>query len=124
MYAEQLDVNIVVASAFEEMRVRYFLGGSMASSAHGIYRAIRENSFLSFQLCHRHWTDLSHSVRHFLFPKFPQEPPEFTEVLFPTPLPLFPPVQFTSRSDFSRFPIPPETQHFGSPASHPKFTFN
>jgi hypothetical protein len=36
MDAEQLDVNFVVASAFVEMRVRYFLGGSMASSAHGV----------------------------------------------------------------------------------------
>jgi hypothetical protein len=39
-------------------------------------------------------------------PEFPQEPPEFTEASFPTPLPLFPPVQITSRSDFSRFPLP------------------
>jgi hypothetical protein len=47
MDAEQIHVNLTVASAFEEMRVRYFLGGSMASSAHGVYRATNDADFVA-----------------------------------------------------------------------------
>jgi hypothetical protein len=32
-------VNLLVVPAFETLRVPYFLGGSMASSVHGIYLA-------------------------------------------------------------------------------------
>jgi hypothetical protein len=39
MDAEQTQVHLLVVRAFELLRVPYFLGGSMASSVHGIYRA-------------------------------------------------------------------------------------
>jgi uncharacterized membrane protein len=39
MEAEQTQINLLVARAFEALDVPYYLGGSMASSVHGIYRA-------------------------------------------------------------------------------------
>ncbi len=39
MDTEQTQVNLLVVQAFEALRIPYFLGGSMASSVHGIYRA-------------------------------------------------------------------------------------
>ena len=47
MDAEQVQVNLTIASAFGEMRVRYFLGGSMASSAYGIYRVTNDVDFVA-----------------------------------------------------------------------------
>jgi hypothetical protein len=47
MNAEQTEVNLIVARAFEELGIRYFLGGSMASSAHGIYRATNDADFIA-----------------------------------------------------------------------------
>ena len=45
MDAEQTQVNLLVVRAFEALRVPYFLGGSMASSVHGIYRATADADF-------------------------------------------------------------------------------
>jgi len=47
MDAEQTQVNLLVARAFEALRVPYFLGGSMASSVHGIYRATADTDFVA-----------------------------------------------------------------------------
>ena len=47
MDTEQLDVSLTVVSAFDELNVPYFLGGSMASSAHGIYRATNDADFVA-----------------------------------------------------------------------------
>ncbi len=37
----------MVARAFDELRIPYFLGGSMASSVHGIYRATADADFVA-----------------------------------------------------------------------------
>jgi len=47
MDAEQTQVNLLVVRAFEALRVSYFLGGSMASSVHGIYRATADADFVA-----------------------------------------------------------------------------
>jgi len=47
MNGEQTDVNLIVARAFDELRIPYFLGGSMASSVHGIYRATNDADFVA-----------------------------------------------------------------------------
>jgi len=47
MDAEQTQVNLLVVRAFETLRVPYFLGGSMASSVHGIYRATADADFVA-----------------------------------------------------------------------------
>jgi hypothetical protein len=47
MESEQLEVTLTVARAFDELSVPYFLGGSMASSAHGIYRATNDADFVA-----------------------------------------------------------------------------
>jgi len=47
MDAEQTQVNWLVIRAFESLRVPYFLGGSMASSIHGIYRATADADFVA-----------------------------------------------------------------------------
>lgn len=47
MDAEQTQINLLVARAFEALRVPYYLGGSMASSVHGIYRATADADFVA-----------------------------------------------------------------------------
>ncbi len=47
MDAEQTQVNLLVVQAFEALGVPYFLGGSMASSIHGIYRATADADFVA-----------------------------------------------------------------------------
>ena len=47
MDAEQTEVNLVVIRAFDSLRIPYFLGGSMASSVHGIYRATADADFVA-----------------------------------------------------------------------------
>ena len=47
MDAEQTQVNLLVVRAFEALRIPYFLGGSMASSIHGIYRATADADFVA-----------------------------------------------------------------------------
>jgi len=47
MDAEQLQVNLLVARVLDELRIPYFLGGSMASSVHGIYRATADADFVA-----------------------------------------------------------------------------
>ena len=47
MNPEQSEVNLIVASAFDRLGVPYFLGGSMASSAHGVYRATNDADFIA-----------------------------------------------------------------------------
>ncbi len=47
MEAEQTQVNMLVVRAFEALGVPYFLGGSMASSVHGIYRATADADFVA-----------------------------------------------------------------------------
>ncbi len=47
MDAEQTAANLLVAQAFEQLGIRYLLGGSMASSVHGIYRATADANFVA-----------------------------------------------------------------------------
>lgn len=47
MEAEQTQVNLLVVRTFEALRIPYFLGGSMASSVHGIYRATADADFVA-----------------------------------------------------------------------------
>jgi len=47
MEADQTQVNLRVVRVFEALRIRYFLGGSMASSVHGIYRATADADFVA-----------------------------------------------------------------------------
>ena len=47
MDVEQTQVSLLVVRAFESLRVPYFLGGSMASSVHGIYRATADADFVA-----------------------------------------------------------------------------
>ena len=47
MDAEQTQVNLLVVKAFEALRIPYVLGGSMASSVHGIYRATADADFVA-----------------------------------------------------------------------------
>jgi hypothetical protein len=47
MDAEQTQVNLLVVRAFVALRIPYFLGGSMASSVHGIYRATADADFVA-----------------------------------------------------------------------------
>ena len=47
MDAEQIQVNLLVVRAFDALRIPYFLGGSMASSVHGIYRATADADFVA-----------------------------------------------------------------------------
>lgn len=47
MDAEQTQVNLLVIRAFDTLRIPYFLGGSMASSVHGIYRATADADFVA-----------------------------------------------------------------------------
>ncbi len=47
MEAEQTQINLLVARAFEALDVPYYLGGSMASSVHGIYRATADADFVA-----------------------------------------------------------------------------
>lgn len=53
MEAEQTQINLLVARAFEALDVPYYLGGSMASSVHGIYRATADADFVA-ALCPHH----------------------------------------------------------------------
>jgi hypothetical protein len=39
MNPEQTEVSLLVVKAFDRLRIACFLGASMASSVHGIYRA-------------------------------------------------------------------------------------
>jgi hypothetical protein len=53
MNGEQTDVNVIVTRVFDELRIPYFLTGSMASSVHGIYRATNDADFVAdMQLPH------------------------------------------------------------------------
>jgi hypothetical protein len=45
---EQDEVNLEVAGVFDDMNVPYFLGGSLASSTHGIYRATADSDFIAW----------------------------------------------------------------------------
>jgi len=47
MNTEQTEVNLLVVKAFDSLRILYFLGGSMASSVHGIYRATADADFVA-----------------------------------------------------------------------------
>ncbi len=47
MAAEQTQVILLVVRAFETLRIPYYLGGSMASSVHGIYRATAHADFVA-----------------------------------------------------------------------------
>ncbi len=47
MDTEQTQVNLLVVQAFEALHIPYFLGGSMASSVHGIYRATADADFVA-----------------------------------------------------------------------------
>ncbi|HAB18268.1 MAG TPA: hypothetical protein DCE44_17720 [Verrucomicrobiales bacterium] len=47
MDAEQTQVNLRVVRAFDALSIPYFLGGSMASSVHGIYRATADADFVA-----------------------------------------------------------------------------
>ncbi|MCX6903490.1 MAG: hypothetical protein NTW03_08435 [Verrucomicrobia bacterium] len=47
MEAEQTQVNLQVVRAFDALHIPYFLGGSMASSVHGIYRATADADFVA-----------------------------------------------------------------------------
>ena len=47
MDTEQTQVNLLVVRAFESLRIPYYLGGSMASSIHGIYRATADADFVA-----------------------------------------------------------------------------
>lgn len=47
MNTEQTEVNLLVVRAFDSLRIPYFLGGSMASSVHGIYRATADADFVA-----------------------------------------------------------------------------
>lgn len=47
MEAEQTQVNLLVTRTFDSLRIPYFLGGSMASSVHGIYRATADADFVA-----------------------------------------------------------------------------
>jgi hypothetical protein len=47
MNTEQTEVNLLVVRAFDTLRIPYFLGGSMASSVHGIYRATADADFVA-----------------------------------------------------------------------------
>jgi len=47
MDLDQTQVNLLVVRAFETLRIPYFLGGSMASSIHGIYRATADADFVA-----------------------------------------------------------------------------
>jgi len=47
MDAEQTQVNLLVVRAFDALRIPYYLGGSMASSVHGIYRATADADFVA-----------------------------------------------------------------------------
>jgi hypothetical protein len=47
MNTEQTEVNLLVVRAFDALRIPYFLGGSMASSVHGIYRATADADFVA-----------------------------------------------------------------------------
>ena len=47
MDAEQTQANLLIVRAFDTLRIPYFLGGSMASSVHGIYRATADADFVA-----------------------------------------------------------------------------
>lgn len=47
MDAEQTQVNLLVVRAFDALQIPYFLGGSMASSVHGVYRATADADFVA-----------------------------------------------------------------------------
>jgi len=47
MDTEQTQVNLLVIRVFESLGIVYFLGGSMASSVHGIYRATADADFVA-----------------------------------------------------------------------------
>jgi len=47
MDTEQTQVNLLVVRAFDSLRIPYFLGGSMASSVHGVYRATADADFVA-----------------------------------------------------------------------------
>jgi len=47
MDGEQIQANLLVVNAFETLRIPYYLGGSMASSIHGIYRATADADFVA-----------------------------------------------------------------------------
>jgi hypothetical protein len=47
MNTEQTEVNLLVVKAFDTLQIPYFLGGSMASSVHGIYRATADADFVA-----------------------------------------------------------------------------
>lgn len=53
MEPEQTQVSLLVVQAFEQLRVPYFLGGSMASSVHGIYRATADADFVAALRSHQ-----------------------------------------------------------------------
>ena len=53
MNTEQTEVNLLVVKAFDSLRIPYFLGGSMASSVHGIYHATADADFVAaVRPCH------------------------------------------------------------------------
>jgi len=47
MNGEQAEVNLLVTSVFDELGIPYCLGGSLASSTHGIYRATNCADFIA-----------------------------------------------------------------------------
>ena len=47
MDSEQTQVSLLVAEIFTALGIPYFLGGSMASSVHGIYRATADVDFVA-----------------------------------------------------------------------------
>ena len=47
MITEQDEVNLIIAQAFDDLGVPYYVGGSLASSTHGIYRATNDSDFIA-----------------------------------------------------------------------------
>lgn len=41
------EVNLLVAGVFDQLQVPYYIGGSLASSTHGIYRATNDSDFVA-----------------------------------------------------------------------------
>ena len=44
---EQLDITLEIAGIFDSLEIRYLLGGSMASSFHGIHRSTNDSDFVA-----------------------------------------------------------------------------
>lgn len=47
MHQEQLDITLEIAGIFHKLGIRYLLGGSMASSFHGIHRSTNDSDFVA-----------------------------------------------------------------------------